>query len=568
MKNTLKWLYVVPEKKKGYIAVLTLIQVVSGCTGVLYALLMRNVVDSAVGRDIASFWKNAIYLLVLSVALIGMNAVTRWLSELARADIENLLKKRLTECIMKKDYASVSSVFSGEWMTRLTGDTTVVAGGYVELIPGFVGTMVRLFSALIMIIILDRWFAYILIPGGVAMVFLTYVFRKELKRLHKKIQESDGRLRTYLQERIGSLMVIKAFSAQDQTVDDAWEKMQEHKAARMKRNVFSIICNIGFTGAMQGMYLISMVYCAYGILTGTVTYGTLTAILQLVSQIQGPFANLSGFVSRFYSMTASAERLMEIESFQEDCPEGILEREKVQAYYQEKFLGISLRNLDFSYPASAREEGLAKRSNEAIVLKGLSLEIRKGEYVAFTGYSGCGKTTVLRLLTCIYAPDAGERLLLGADGEQALTAKWRRLFAYVPQGNFLMCGKLRDVVAFSRPEEANNDEKLMQALNIACVNEFLPELEKGLDTQLGERGFGLSEGQMQRVAIARAIFSEAPILLLDESTSALDEGVETRVLENLRKLTDKTVIIITHGKAALACCDREIRFAETKVEEA
>ena len=201
------------------------------------------------------------------------------------------------------------------------------------------------------------------------------------------------------------------------------------------------------------------------------------------------------------------------------------------------------------------------------VLQGLSLTVRKGEVVAFTGSSGCGKTTVLKLLMCMYPLNAGERLLVGTEGAVPLTSKWRRLFAYVPQGNRLMSGKLRDVVALACPEQSENDEKLLRALSLACADDFLRDLENGLDTLLGERGEGLSEGQMQRLAIARAIFADAPILLLDEATSALDERTEKRLLQNLRSLADRTIVIVTHRRAALSICDRVLTFTEGGVEE-
>ena len=224
MKSTLKWLYKVQKKKKGYVIALTLIQAVTGGAGVLYALLLRNIVDSAVTRELVSFRQNVICLAALVLILIGVGAIVRWLHEQARADIENLFKKRLADTILRKDYAAISAVHSGEWMTRLTSDTSLVAGGYVDLLPGLVSTVIRLMSALIMIIALDRWFALILIPGGILMVILTWVFRGILKRLHKNIQESDGRLRTFLQERISSLMIVKAFSAEAQSSAGAWEK--------------------------------------------------------------------------------------------------------------------------------------------------------------------------------------------------------------------------------------------------------------------------------------------------------------------------------------------------------
>ncbi len=248
----------------------------------------------------------------------AIDAVSRWLYELARSDLENAFKQRLVDNILRRDYASVSATHTAEWLNRLTSDTGVVASGAVDILPGLTGTAVRMISALIMIIALDRWFAYILLPGGALVIVLTCAFRSVLKRMHKKIQESDGRLRVFLQERISSLMVIKAFAAEKQTSSGAAEAMENHKKARLRRNCFSNIANIGFGTAMEGMYLIGVVYCAYGIMTGRVTYGTLAAIMQLIGQVEGPFASISGYLPRWYAMTASAERLMEVEQYAED----------------------------------------------------------------------------------------------------------------------------------------------------------------------------------------------------------------------------------------------------------
>ena len=220
-QNTVRWLWRVTGKKKGYILALTLIQGAAGLIGVAYALLLRAIVDSAVGKDPAAFRHNVMLIVGLVLIQLGINAVIRWLYELAKADIENTFKQRLTDNILRKEYASVSAVHTAEWLNRLTNDTAVVAGGAVEILPGLVGTVVRLISALVMIIALDRWFAYILIPGGIMLIVLTYAFRGVLKRLHKNIQETDGALRIYLQERISSLMVIKAFTAEAQTGEGA-----------------------------------------------------------------------------------------------------------------------------------------------------------------------------------------------------------------------------------------------------------------------------------------------------------------------------------------------------------
>ena len=545
--KTVAWLWRVTGRKKGYIFALTVIQGIAGIIGVVYALLFRTIVDSAVGKDAASFRHHVFLIIGLVLVQLGISAVIRWLHELAKADIENTFKRRLLDNILRKEYASVSATHTAEWLNRLTSDTTVVASGAVEILPGLFGMVVRLISALVMIIALDRWFAYILIPGGLLLIVLTYGFRGVLKKLHKNIQESDGRLRVFLQERISSLMVIKAFAAEKQTSAGAAEAMESHKKARLRRNRFSNVANIGFGAAMQGMYLIGVVYCAHGIMTGRVTYGTLTAVMQLIGQVQGPFANISGYLPRWYAMTASAERLMEVEEYDDDMQAA--DGETMRRYYTRDYRVLGLRNASFTYQPAGDEE-------MPVVLNGLNLEIRKGETVAFTGHSGCGKSTVLKLLMCMYPLSSGERYI----DDQPLTAYYRRLFAYVPQGNALMNGTIRDVVCFAQKYD---ESRLHRALVIACADEFVEDV----NAELGERGTGLSEGQMQRLAIARAVYADAPVLLLDESTSALDEATERKLLENLRSMTEKTVVIVTHRKAALSICDRVLEFAESGVKE-
>lgn len=562
MKNsTLKWLFEVPGRKKLYILALIAACAINGFSGVLYALLMRNIVDNAAEHNAKGFWHYVILIIILVAARMGVRAIIRWLDELSCSTFENIFKERLMRNILTKDFGYVSALHSGEWLNRLTNDTVIVANSCVDILPGLSGMIVQLVSALIMIIALDKRFAYIIVPGGIILVVLTYAFRKLLKKLHKQVQEADGKLRIFLQERIGSLMIIRSFAAETQTENEAVELMKKHQSSRMKRNGFSNFCNVGFGAAMNGMYLFGVCYCGYGILMGTITYGTLTAITQLISQIQSPFANITGYLPRYYAMIASAERLMEIEDFENDSTETPNSLDDVCDYYHSRMKSFGLKNAEFTYlPSVDKIEELSKE-NMPVVLNNISLEIKKGEYVAFTGHSGCGKSTVLKLLMSIYKLDGGERFICDLNGNtELLTPKWHRLFAYVPQGNQLLSGTIRDVIAFADKSRSQNDEEIINALKISCADEFISELENGIDTLLGERGTGLSEGQMQRIAIARAVFSNSPILLLDEATSALDERTEEQLLKNLRSMTDKTVVIVTHRPAALKICDRTIRF--------
>ena len=564
--NAIKWLYTVAGRKKWNILWLILVQALNGASGVLYALILRNIVDNAVEGDKSGFWFNVMMILLLVLFQVAMRAVIRWLEELSRSSLENLFKQRLLDNILTRDFGTVSAVHSGEWLNRLTNDTVVVANNSVEILPGLAGMIVKMVSAMVMMIFLDYRFALVLLPVGIVLFFATYGFRKVLKRLHKNIQERDGKLRVFLQERLGSLMMIRSFAAEEQTEKEALEKMSEHKKSRMKRTRFSNFCNIGFHSGMQGMYVGGVIYCGYGILTGAISYGTLTAITQLISQIQTPFANITGYLPKFYAMTASAERLMEIEAFENDTDISSMGIEETLAYYRNDFAALGLDNAEFAYYPSGDSVRQLSKETMPVVLKNISVEIKKGQYVAFTGHSGCGKSTVLKLLMCIYKLDSGKRYITGKNGRtEELSAKFHRLFAYVPQGNQLMSGTIREVVAFADKADMQNDERIDRALRIACADGFVSELDSGIDTLLGERGTGLSEGQMQRIAIARAIYSESPILLLDEATSALDADTEKMLLQNLRSMTDNTVVIVTHRTAALDICDRVIDFSDNGI---
>lgn len=560
------WLYRVPGRKKGYIAVLTVLQVLTGSVGVLEALLLRNIVDSVVKGNGEAFRRYAILMILLIVGYIGLQAAVRWLNELSRSTLENILKKRETDCLLKKDYAYVSSIHSGEWMNRITNDTIVVTTGYVEILPGIAGTLVKMLSALIVLFLIDRVFALVLIPGSVLLIGITSLFRKRLKTLHKRMQEKDGKLRIFLHEHISSLMMIKSFAAEETTLQEAEVKMQEHQDARMKKNHFSNFCNTGIAAALEGLYLFGVFYCAVGILQGMVSYGTLTAVMQLMTQIRSPLVNITSYLPKYYAMLASAERLMEAEAYPEDCEKPKRGTEAIRELYQH-MAEFGVYNADYSYYPPDTDGSSISKEKMPVILHNMTVEIRKGEYVAFTGHSGCGKSTVLKLLMCMYHPDKGFLMIRDQNGQTIpLTAQERRLFAYVPQGNHLMSGTIRDIVSFA--EERNEDEqRIDQALWIACAEGFINELPDGIDTMLGERGTGLSEGQMQRIAIARALYSDAPILLLDEATSALDAATEKKLLFNLKNLTDKTVIIVTHRTAALDICDRVLEFSEDGIRE-
>ena len=449
--NTLRWLSGVMGKHKINVLLLSLIQALLGGSGVIYALLLRDGIDSAAEKDRSGFILALVSVIVLVAVQITLRAVVRWLEEHSRSAMENILKSRLFETLLKKDYASVTDIHSGEWMNRLTSDTKVAADGMVDILPGVVGMAVKMAGAFVMLMIIEKRFLFIILPGGAALLLLTYLFRKVLKRLHKSIQENDGQLRIFLQEHLGSLVIVRSFSAEERTAEQGKQKMSAHKAARMKRNHFSNVCNIGFSAAMNGMYLVGFAYCGFGIISGTVSYGTLTAILQLISQIQSPFANITGYLPKFYAMTASADRLREAEDFADDCSDEVYDISEIKAFYDNEFSAVKVENICFKYKCDDREN----------VLENVSFVINKGENTAFTGHSGCGKSTVLKLLMCLYQCDGGRILIQKTDGtETELTGRWHRLFSYVPQGNHLMNGTIRQIITFS--DKQADEERILR----------------------------------------------------------------------------------------------------------
>ena len=563
-QKTLAWIFRVSGKQKWNIVFLSITQAFLGISGILFAWLLRSCIDSAVAKDQDGFLHYAVMLIAVVFLQIGTRVVNRFLDEYTRSGMENCFKKRLLAQLLSRDYARITAVHSGEWMNRITSDTVIVAEGMTSILPNVIGMGVKLVGAVAALLILVPKLGYLIIPGGVMLLLLSTVFRRILKRLHTQIQETDGRFRVLVSERLRSLLVVRSFAKEKQTLRDADNQMETHRKARLRRNHFSNFCNAGLSVIMNSVYILGILYCGYGILDGSVSYGSFTAVLQLIGQVQTPFASLTGYLPKFYAMIASAERLMEVERFEKANIEEVLKSEQIAELYQRRLAAICLRNASFTYLPPVSEQN---KIPMPVVLKNVDLQIRKGECIAFTGRSGSGKSTILKLLMSLYPLDAGERYLELEDGKrEILDGRYTRLFAYVPQGNHLMTGTIREIVAFSDKNKMQDEQCICRALEIACALEFVDALPNGIDTMLGEHGAGLSEGQMQRIAIARAVCCDNPVMMLDEATSALDEATEHQLLHNLQNMTDKTVLLVTHRPTMLEMCNRQIILKENGIE--
>lgn len=544
VKNpAMSWIFGVSGKLKLGVLLLVLLNSVISISAVAFALVLREAIDGAVSGNKMVFLKFVIILGLIMVGQIAARGVIRFLDEYVRSGMENVIKTRLYETILSRKYSAITAFHTGELLNRITNDAVVVADGFVQIIPGIIAMLVKLVGAAAVLFVLDYRFSVIFFAGGGLVLIFTTLFRRVMKKLHKDVQAADGVLRSYLSENLGSLMVLKTFGAERKSIDTSKQYMDKHRFMRMKRNKFSNICNVGFGLVMNGGYIFGLCWCSFGILHGSITYGTLSAVLQLVDQLWAPLANMTGYLPKFYGMLSSAERCMELETLEEEHVESQFSRDYCRELYKDMTV-IECKNITFRY-------------EDDIILENADISIGKGELITIMGNSGAGKSTLLKLLLAIYEPEKGTLEIKTEKESYALTERYRKMFAYVPQGNFLMSGNVTSAIASLDDTSADVDmDKVKAVAHIACADTFVEKLEHGYDTLIGERGMGISEGQAQRLAIARALYTDAPVLLLDEATSALDEQIEKKVLKNIRELTDKTVIIVSHRKAVLEVCDR------------
>ncbi|MBQ8228828.1 MAG: ABC transporter ATP-binding protein [Clostridia bacterium] len=543
----IKWMYRVSKKHLKGVTFYGVLSVVLAFAGVWSAFGTKSIVNGATYRDADLLAEGAVILAVILTVQFIFKIISRNIFERSKAKIEMSLRGHIFETVLKKDYSELTDFHSGEIMNRLTSDVNVVTDGIMGLLPRLITLLVRLVVAVLIMLSFDPVFTIVFVAGGGILVGFSRLFKKYLKNIHKKSQESDGKVRSFMQESVSEVLVVKVFNAYDRICQKAYELMNENYRVRIKRATVSIFANSGVNLVFSAGHLFAIIWGGYRVYNGFIDIGELSAVLQLVNQIQGPLASLSGILPSFYATVASVERLMEFENLTDEPYSGE-KIDNINEFYK-NLRSIKVRDVTFKY-------------NRDFVFKDTNCEIRKGDFVAVTGISGIGKSTLFKLMMGVLSPQSGEILLCG-NGERKADKETRRLFSYVPQGNLLLSGTVHENITFMNSEKTKED--IDKAIRISCCDEFINEFEQGLDTILGERGLGLSEGQAQRIAIARAILYDAPIILLDEATSALDEATEKRLIQNLRELNDKTLLIITHKKAALSVCNKELKIINGKI---
>lgn len=544
--DTLRWVVKKIQRRVPAVLFLTLVSIISAIFGVMFALGTKGVIDAAISGEAHKFIRACVIQAFVIVGILTSTILGRHLRERIHANLDKDWKTNLLHGILHSDYSAASAYHSGELINRLNNDVRILDDSIVNLLPNLCSMITKLVAAFVVLSSLTPTFALLLLAAGIFVVLVTAILRRKLKAMHKKVSEADGKVSSILQETLEKLLIVQAMDVSQEMERRVGIQLESRFDLYRKRKNVSLLANSCITIMFYVAGFAALVWCTAGILGGTITYGTMTAVTQLVNQLQNPIVGLSGLLPQYIAMSAAAERLQELDRLPKTAE---CRQEDPHTLYS-RVDKIVAKDIVFTYDRDT-------------ILDGANFSLEKGYFYAITGPSGTGKSTLLKLMLGVYSPNHGNLYLTAGTEEIPLDRSTRRLFAYVPQGNLLFSGSIRDNLLIIKPDATQ--EQIDEAVYASAMDRYLAQLPDGLDTILGEAGSGLSEGQAQRLAIARAVLGGAPILLLDECTSALDVETEALVLNRLRELKSKTCIAVTHRPAAEDICDGQIQMESGKI---
>ena len=534
--NTYVWLWNNSRQCKLLILLLTALSIAFSLLQLQFVTASKRVIDIATKAVSGELLQACITLGVLLVVQLGMQIAINFADVHACSRMEIALKRHVFKTLMQKQYLSVAQFHSGELLNRLNSDVSTIVNGVIGIIPSAALFITSIVGGFVMLWSIDAFLALIILAVGPFVAVGARFYSKRYKLLHKKCQEADGQTKGFMLEILQNLLVVKSFLSEERVLDRAENLQRRSYHLKVIRVCVSVVANVGMFLIFNAGYYFALAYGAFRLSMGLLTYGDVTAILQLVNKIQSPFKSVSSLVPQAFAVTASAERLIEFELLPDEEDTG----DSLPPDVYEKMHAIVYDNVTFRY------------SDDSVV-SGINMRIKKGDCAVIAGESGAGKSTAIKLLLGILEPESGEIYIDCGALRYKVGKNTRRLFSYVPQGNLILSGTIRDNICFAKPDA--DESEIIHAAKVAQIWDFICTLDDGLDTKIGEKGLGLSEGQVQRLSIARALLYDAPVLLLDESTSALDSATEHALLEAVRSMTDKTCIIVSHKQAAFDICD-------------
>ncbi len=503
---------------------------------------MQRAIDVAAGAREGNIFvaTGVIAFFILCEFALSISSV--WVKNILGIKAQNKMQQRMLDRILRSEWHGKEKRHSGDIINRLESDVNTVVNFLTETIPNTVSVLALFFGAFFYLFSMDKFLAVAIVIMLPLFLGFSRIYIGQMRRLTRQVRDSDSKVQSVLQETIQHRMLIKTLESDSAMVDKLEDTQSELRQNVIKRTRFRVYTNLVINFGFAFGYLFAFLWAALRMLDHTLTFGGMTAFLQLVNRIQGPARNLTSLIPAFVGVFTAAERLMELE-------ENPLE-EQGEPIEIDAPCGVKLTDVSYSYDDS-----------EDVVINHLDFDFYPGSCTAILGETGAGKTTLIRLILALVHPTEGKAEIYNSQEKRTLSPRMRCNFVYVPQGNTLLSGTIRDNLRLGN--FSASDEDMYEALHQACAD-FVKELPDGLETQCTEAGGGLSEGQAQRITIARALLRNRSIMLFDEATSALDPETEKQLLQNILANHDKTVIFITHRPAVVDYCDQTLKIEKVR----
>ena len=534
MKSTLQFLKYTSKGFRTRIVIIIMIGLAEVTFSLAFVWYSKIIIDTATGESHGELLYYSILLAVLVILQILFRLFDIRLRRMTEVRMGNAIRYDVFSRLLYTSWQELSSMHSGDMITRIIKDTDDVINVMVTALPLAIVATTQFAGALIILYILDPMLALILGIGMPLLAVLSKLYYTHMRKYTLEVKESESMITSMVGESLLNQIVIRTFERQESELSRL-DKLQAklHQSVHKRTNV-SIFANLMMGITFNGGYITAFLWSAYGLASKRVTFGMVTAYLQLVNRIQRPLFDLIRQLPSIVSAKTAVERLIYMTGFQSE--------ENEEKVLLEGNVTLKIENLSFAYSTQKKP-----------VLSDFSMVVKPGTMVAVMGETGVGKTTLLRLLLALIKPDSGDIFIEDETQSVVVSESTRSNFVYVPQGGSLFSGSIRENLLLGNPEA--DDDELKRVLHVASAK-FVFDLPNGLDTLLGENRSGLSEGQAQRIAIARSLLRPGKILLLDEATSALDMETEQTFLKNLKKeIGDRTVLFITHQGEIASFCD-------------
>jgi ABC-type multidrug transport system fused ATPase/permease subunit len=539
-KSNIQWLWTVGKSYRLQALLNTLLGILIVGADLLFVWSTKLAVDIATKANTSVTLSTAFMLLAGVILLqIILGIASRWVKATLGVKSLNRMHSSFFHLLLNSDWRKLRGFHTGDLTNRLQRDASEVTNFLTESLPTLVTTLIKFTAAFVFLYAMDSMLALLLVVILPMFILMGRLYVNKMRAITHNVRTSESSIQSLMQESLQHTPVIKTLQQVPYVVEKLLtlqKKLRGEIIQKTKYSTFtSTLLNIGFASG----YFLTFAWGTYSLSQGNITYGTLIAFVQLVAQIQDPVRTLTRFIPIFISVGTSCDRLREIASLPaEPQPLNDVLNEGV---------GIRIQNLNFAYDENSRQ-----------IFTDYSLTLSPGSRIAIMGETGTGKTTLIRLLLSLISPNSGTIELFNAQRSLEISPASRSHFAYLPQGNTLLSGTIRENLLLGNPEAT--EEEMLQALETACAT-FVSNLPNGIDTSCTEHGGGFSEGQAQRICIARTLLRKAPILLLDEATSALDATTERTVIENIIKSRpNHTLIFITHRPEVTNLCDTLVKL--------